>query len=79
MHGKFVLDSTYPAPNSHWLALAINSSLPELEAKHLSLEDYEYNNIAITNIIEDDLKSVSFAGAVAEINFDRNNCEAVNH
>ena len=59
------------------LALAINSSLPELEAKNLSLEDYEYNNIAITNIIEDHLKSVSFAGAVAEINFDRNNREAM--
>ena len=27
------------------LALAINSSLPELETKNLSLEDYEYNNI----------------------------------
>ena len=59
------------------LALAINSSLPELKAKNLSLEDYEYNNIAITNIIEDHLKSVSFAGAVAEINFDQNNREAV--
>ena len=59
------------------LALAINSSLPELETKHLSLQDYEYNNIVITNVIEDHLKSVSFAGAVAEINFDRNNREAV--
>ena len=59
------------------LALAINSSLPELETKNLSLEDYEYNNIAITNIIEDHLKNVSFAGAVAEINFDQNNREAV--
>ena len=59
------------------LALAIDSSLPELEVRNLSLEDYEYNNIAITNIIEDHLKSVSFAGAVTEINFDRNNREAV--
>ena len=54
------------------LALAINSSLPELEAKNVSLEDYEYNNIAITNIIEDHLKSVSFAGTVADISFTDN-------
>ena len=54
------------------LALAINSSLPELEAKHLSLQDYEYNNIVITNIIEDHLKDVSFAGAVADISFTDN-------
>ena len=54
------------------LALAINSSLPELETKHLSLQDYEYNNIEITNIIEDHLKNVSFAGAVADISFTDN-------
>ena len=58
------------------LALAINSSLPELEAKHLSLQDYEYNNIEITDIIEDHLKNVSFAGAVADISF-TDNCETV--
>ena len=54
------------------LALAINSSLPELETKHLSLQDYEYNNIEITDNIEDHLKNVSFAGAVADISFTDN-------
>ena len=53
-------------------ALASNSSLPEFEDKHISLQDYEYNNIEITDIIEDHLKNVSFAGAVADISFTDN-------
>ena len=58
------------------LALASNSSLPEFEDKHISLQDYEYNNIEITDIIEDHLKNVSFAGTVADNSF-TDNCETV--
>ena len=54
------------------LALALNSSLADLESRNLSLKNYQYNMSEITDIIERHLKNVSFSGAVGEIKFDAN-------
>ena len=54
------------------LALALNTSLPELEYHNFSLKDYQYNMTNITNIIEKHLQNVSFPGAVGDISFNYN-------
>ena len=66
-------DYSNPMYDEIWaLALALNSSLPDLESRNLSLTNYQYNMSDITDIIERHLKYVSFSGAVGEIKFDAN-------
>ena len=66
-------DFSNPMYDEIWaLALALNSSLPDLESRNLSLKNYQYNMSEITDIIERHLKNVSFSGAVGEIKFDTN-------
>ena len=66
-------DYSNPMYDEIWaLALALNSSLPDLETRNLSLKNYQYNMSEITDIIERHLKNVSFSGAVGEIKFDAN-------
>ena len=66
-------DYSNPMYDEIWaLALALNSSLPDLESRNLSLKNYQYNMSEITDIIEIHLKNVSFSGAVGEIKFDTN-------
>ena len=66
-------DYSNPMYDEIWaLALALNSSLPDLESRNLSLKNYHYNMSEITYIIERHLKNVSFSGAVGEIKFDDN-------
>ena len=55
------------------LALAINSSLQELQENDLDLRDYRYNMPDITMIIEKHLKDVSFSGALSNIRFNEFN------
>lgn len=52
------------------LSLALNMSLPDLQAANISLADYQYNRSYITDIIEDNFEFVSFSGAVSKISFD---------
>ena len=64
-------DYSNPMYDEIWaLTLALNSSLPDLESRNLSLKNYQYNMSEITDIIERHLKNVSFSGAVGEIRFD---------
>ena len=66
-------DYSNPMYDEIWaLALALNSSLPDLESCNLSLKNYQYNMSEITDIIERHFKNVSFSGAVGEIKFDDN-------
>ena len=66
-------DYSNPMYDEIWaLTLALNSSLPDLESRNLSLKNYQYNMSEITDIIERHLKNVSFSGAVGEIKFDAN-------
>ena len=51
------------------LALALNASLPELESRALFLENYQYNQAEITEIIEAHLKDIKFEGAVFTVTF----------
>ena len=55
------------------LALAINSSLQELQENDFDLRDYRYNMPDITMIIEKHLKDVSFSGALSNIRFNEFN------
>ena len=64
-------DYSNPMYDEIWaLTLALNSSLPDMESRNLSLKNYQYNMSEITDIIERHLKNVSFSGAVGEIKFD---------
>ena len=54
------------------LALALNSSLPLIDAQNLSLKNLLYNRTAITDIIESQFTNVSFQGATGPISFDEN-------
>ena len=66
-------DYSNPMYDEIWaLTLALNSTLPDLESRNLSLKNYQYNMSEITGIIERHLKNVSFSGAVGEITFDTN-------
>ena len=54
-------------------ALALNSSLLDIEAWNLSFDDYGMGNMkAISDIIKDGLSKVDFQGATGRIMFDRN-------
>ena len=50
-------------------ALALNSSLPELEAKNISITEYGFGHPDITHILEENLKTVSFQGANGYVEF----------
>ena len=52
------------------LGLAINKSLPVLKSRNLSLENYQFNQTNITDILEESMRSVSFTGTVSQISFD---------
>ena len=61
----------YPLYDEVWaLALALNSSLPDLEELNISLTDYRFGNEATTEIIERHLSAVSFQGIAGHIMFD---------
>ena len=61
----------YPLYDEVWaIVLALNKSLPDLEAKGLTLADYRYGNKLVTQIVEDHLATLSFEGAVGHISFD---------
>ena len=51
------------------LALALNKSLPELNNRNLSIEDYTIGQQSITNVIEKHLSNLNFAGASGKITF----------
>ena len=55
------------------LALAINSSLPELEEKNLKLTEYGYDMPEITQIFERQMKNVTFSGALTNVHFNEFN------
>ena len=54
------------------LALALNNSLPLIDAQNLSLKNLIANRTAITDIIESQFSNVSFQGATGPINFNEN-------
>ena len=59
-----------PTYDEVWaLALALNASLPELENRALFLENHQYNQAEITEIVEAHLKNIHFEGAVAKVSF----------
>ena len=71
-------DYSNPMYDEIWaLALALNSSLPDLESYNLSLKNYQYNMSEITDIIERHLKNVSFSGTLGDIRFDANHSSLV--
>ena len=51
------------------IALAINNSFQELERRNLSIDSYTFGELEITNVIEEQLSRVNFAGASGEIIF----------
>ena len=71
-------DYSNPMYDEIWaLTLALNSSLPDLESRNLSLKNYQYNMSEITDIIERHLKNVSFSGTLGDIRFDANHSSLV--
>ncbi len=53
-------------------ALAVNSALPELKAKNISIENYGFGQPDVTDILEDHLRKVKFQGASVYISFTNN-------
>ena len=51
------------------IALALNSSLAELERKNKSLDSYNYDNKAVADIIQDQLEKVKFNGISGSVAF----------
>ena len=50
-------------------ALALNKSLPELEANNISIQDYGFGQPKVTKILEDQLSKISFRGASGHVKF----------
>lgn len=51
-------------------ALAVNRSLPELERRNLSIEDYTVGQSEFTAVVEEQLEKLRFQGASGYIEFD---------
>ena len=51
------------------IALAINNSFPELETRNLSIDNYTFGQVDITNVIEEQMSRVNFEGASGDIMF----------
>ena len=56
-------------------ALSLNATVDRLQAMHLSLEDYCLGNSNITDMIERELMTLSFTGALGHVQFDANKRE----
>ena len=52
-------------------ALAVNSSLPILASRNLSIDDYGFGSLEITTIIENQLENLSFQGAGGWVQFNK--------
>ena len=52
-------------------ALAVNNSLPILQTRNLSINNYTIGHKAVTAIIEDQLANMSFQGAGGHVKFNR--------
>ena len=63
LYGSILYDQVWA------FALALNSSLPELEAKNISITEYGFGHPDITYILEENLKTVSFQGANGRVEF----------
>ena len=56
-------------------ALSLNATVDRLQAMNLSLEDYRLGNSDITDMIERELMTLSFNGALGHVQFDANKRE----
>ena len=65
MFGSYYYDQVWA------LALALNKSLPVLRNKNLSIENYTIGHPEITNVIEEQMASLSFKGAGGLVEFNQ--------
>ena len=56
-------------------AHSLNTTVGHLRAMNLSLEDYRLGNSVITDMIERELKTLSFTGSLGHVQFDANKRE----
>ena len=52
-------------------ALALNSSLPKLKNRNLSIDNYTIGQLEVTTVLEEEMAKLSFQGASGYIEFDK--------
>ena len=72
---EIVRDAEYAAivHDEVWaLSLALDSAIPVLQQKNISIENYSFNQSFVTDILHNELSKVKFIGASGFISFDDN-------